>query len=99
MKYDGSEGVHEAAGAITWDPRTVKKQDYESTGMISFAPFHDYIASHDEISMYQLIRDEVITSTVVTRLSANANFKVGMVVNLCHYLKTDVSDVITFVEY
>ena len=99
MKYDDSESVHEAAGAITWDPRTVKKQDYESTGMISFAPFHDYIASHDEISMQQLIREEVLTSSEVTRLNANMNFKVGEVVKLCHYLKTEVSDVITFVEY
>lgn len=98
VKYD-SAGVNEVAHEITWDTETVKKQDYESTGMISFNPLHAYLASHNEISMYQLIKEEVITSSEATRLNVNADFKIGMVVKLCHYLHTDVSDVITFVEY
>ena len=97
IKYDAS-GVEEIAHEINWNKETEKKQNYESTGFISFKPLLAYLKAHN-ITMYDLIKKEVITPTESTRIRADHNFYVSFVIDLCQYLHADVSDVIKFVEY
>ncbi len=97
IKFEKS-GVHEVAHKIDWNTDTVKKQDYESNGQITFNPLRTYLKEHD-MSVNSLVKDNVITPTESVRFMANYDFKTRMVNHLCNYLQTDVSNIIQFVKY
>ena len=97
IKFEKS-GVHEVAHEIDWNTDTVKKQDYESNGKITFNPLRTYLKEHDML-MNSLVKDNVITPTESVRFMANYDFKTRMVNHLCNYLQTDVSNIIQFVKY
>lgn len=97
IKFEKS-GVHEVAHEIDWNTDTVKKQDYESNGKITFNPLRTYLKEHD-MSMNSLVKDNVITPTESVRFMGNYDFKTRMVNHLCNYLQTDVSNIIQFVKY
>ena len=61
--------------------------------MISFKPLLRYLREH-EISMYQMIKDGVITPTESTRIRADHNFRLSFVGKLCEYLKCRPEDII-----
>ncbi|MBQ7548668.1 MAG: hypothetical protein IJT03_03080 [Clostridia bacterium] len=94
MKFEKS-GVNEVAHEITWDTKIVKKQDYESTGIISFSPLSAYAKEHG-ITQQRMIQDGVIRYPDVTRIISNHNYTVRFIMTLCQYLQTDVSNVIKF---
>ncbi|MBR1936758.1 MAG: hypothetical protein IJ842_03585 [Bacilli bacterium] len=97
MKYEKS-GVHEVAHEIDWNTDTVKKQDYESKGFITFKPLLHYISEHNYKANKLIFYEGLFTATEFTRIKSDHNFRVSMVNRLCNYFKIDVSDVIEFVE-
>ena len=66
--------------------------------MISFKPLFKYLKEH-EISMYQMIKDGVITPTESTRIRADHNFRLSFVGRLCEYLKCKPEDIIEFIPF
>ena len=66
--------------------------------MISFRPLLRYLKEH-EISMYQMIKDGVITPTESTRIRGDHNFRLSFVGRLCEYLKCKPEDIIEFIPF
>ena len=65
-------------------------------GLISFNPLLRYLKMH-EISMYQMIKDGVITPTESTRIRADHNFRLSFIDRLCGYLHCQPSDIIEYI--
>ena len=83
-----------------------KKQVYEMSdeeldkvagGLISFNPLLRYLKKH-EISMYQMIKDGVITPTESTRIRADHNFRLSFIDTLCGYLHCQPGDIIEYIS-
>ena len=97
VKYEGA-GVYEAAHEIDWNIETVKKQDYECTGVVGFYPLRNYLNSQGK-TVNQLVKDGIILYNQATRISYNHNFTLKFIMYLCGQLQTDVSNIISFEEY
>ena len=70
--------------------------DKVAGGLISFNPLLRYLKKH-EISMYQMIKDGVITPTESTRIRADHNFRLSFIDRLCGYLHCQPSDIIEYI--
>ena len=66
--------------------------------MISFKPLHTYLEEHG-ITMYQMIKDGVITATESTRIRSDHNFRLSFVGRLCEYLDCKPEDIIEYIPY
>ena len=66
--------------------------------MISFRPLLRYLKEH-EISMYQMIKDGVITPTESTRIRGDHNFRLSFVGRLREYLDCKPEDIIEYIPY
>lgn len=97
IKYEES-GVYEVAHEIDWNTETVKKQNYDCRGVVGFYPLRDYLNSQGK-TVNQLVKDGIIQSSSATRISYNHNFTLKFIMYLCGQLQTDVSNIISFVEY
>lgn len=64
--------------------------------MISFKPLLTYLEEHG-ITMYQMIKDGVITATESTRIRADHNFRLSFVGRLCEYLDCKPEDIIEYI--
>lgn len=71
--------------------------DNVAGGYISFKPLLRYLKEH-EISMYQMIKDGVITPTESTRIRADHNFRLSFIDTLCGYLHCQPGDIIEYIS-
>ncbi|MBR6403957.1 MAG: helix-turn-helix domain-containing protein [Eubacterium sp.] len=64
--------------------------------MISFNPLFSYMKTNN-ITMYKLIKLNIITATESTRVRCDHNFRLSFINRLCHELNCEPSDLIEFI--
>ena len=64
--------------------------------MISFRPLFSYMKENN-ITMYWLIKEGIITATESTRLHYNHNFRLSFINRLCVDLNCQPDDIIEFI--